>query len=287
MEEQNVHKKLEDWIGKEELKKDTVTAAPVYGMRSLLDYDDMIVDSGVELPELWHWLYFLPAIRQSRLGEDGHPKRGGFLPPVTLPRRMWVGGSFRFLNSLKVGDMIERKSRIESVKEKEGKSGKLVIVSVMHSIYNKEELALEEIQDIVYREAPGKNSGAPKTDPLPENIDWAETFTPDPVKLFRFSALTFNSHRIHYDYPYAMGDEGYPGLVVHGPFTALLLLEAYKRNANGKKIKSYSFKAVSPLFDTDIITLAGSKSQNDHTTELWAANSERRIAMQSTVTWSE
>lgn len=262
---------LQQWIGKTETRTDSVTAAPVAALAATLDIDP----PGEILPPLWHWLYFLPFDRQSELGPDGHAKRGGFLPPVDLPRRMWAGGRLEFHRPLRIGDTITRVSRIAGVKFKEGRSGPLVFVLVRHEIGNARGLALTEEHDIVYRE----HSSAVTT-PLsaPTDAAWERVIHPDDVLLFRYSALTFNGHRIHYDRRYATEVEGYPGLVVHGPLLATLLIGLVPAT-----VSRFEFRAVSPIFDTADFVVAG-RPRDAHTIDLWAKNASGALAMTATAT---
>jgi 3-methylfumaryl-CoA hydratase len=185
------------------------------------------------LPELWHWLYFLPHARQSEIGPDGHPKRGGFLPPVPLPRRMWAGGRLEWIKPLVVGDAIERTSTIQSVTHKSGRTGDLIFVLVRHEISNAAGIALTEEHDIVYRDAPAPDDKPVTPTAAPSDATWTKTIHPDDVLLFRYSALTFNGHRIHYDRRYVTEVEGYPGLIVHGPLIATLLVDLVRQSIPG------------------------------------------------------
>ena len=204
--------KLQGWVGKTETVSDILTAAPVRALSATLDRDDADPVAGTPLPELWHWLYFLPIARQSGLGPDGHPQRGGFLPPVPLPRRMWAGGRLQWHQQvLQVGDAVTRASRIESVTHKSGRTGDLVFVLVTHEVRNAHGLALTEEHDIVYRANPQAGDPVPSPQAAEKNASWSDTVTPDDVLLFRYSALTFNGHRIHYDRDYARDVEGYRG----------------------------------------------------------------------------
>ncbi|WP_028206052.1 FAS1-like dehydratase domain-containing protein [Paraburkholderia nodosa] len=268
----------EAWVGRKAESADRVTEAPVRLMQATLD----AVEAGVlpsELPPLWHWLYFLPGERQSGIGPDGHPKRGGFLPPIGLPRRMWAGGRLQFLLPLSVGEPIRRVSTIKCVQSKSGRSGQLVFVTVLHEISSLSGVVIREEQDIVYRDAPAPGAAAPQPVMAPTDEQFGCTVTPDPVLLMRYSALTFNGHRIHYDRPYAMQEEGYPGLVVHGPLIATLLMETLRAERPEKTVRSFEFKAVSPLFDITPFTVNGKLEGG--TAHLWARGSEGHLAMQA------
>ena len=215
--------RLTDWIGRTETATETLRPFPADALAATLDRDESYPE-GAALPDLWHWLYFLPLHKLSESGRDGHAARGGFLPPVPLPRRMWAGSRFRFHAPLRVGVQALRRSTILKVEEKQGRSGPLCFVTVGHELIDGDTLCIAEEHDIVYREDPAPGAPAPAPQPAPEGSAFHRVISPDPVLLFRYSALTFNGHRIHYDQPYATGVEGYPGLVVHGPLLATLLM---------------------------------------------------------------
>ncbi|HEX7043310.1 MAG TPA: MaoC family dehydratase N-terminal domain-containing protein [Burkholderiales bacterium] len=271
---------LRTWIGKTEVHHDTLPPTPAAALAAALDREDS-PGPGDALPPLWHWIYFLLPLRQSQLGVDGHPKRGGFLPPVPLPRRMWAGGRFEFHRPLYLGAPATRVSRIADVAYKEGRSGPLVFVQVRHEISDDAGLAIAEDQDIVYREAPrpGEPAAVPKQ--APSEFAWRREIRPDPVLLFRYSALTFNGHRIHYDHPYATQVEGYPGLVVHGPLIATLLVDLLRRNVTDAVVSRFSFRAVSPLFDTGPFHIYGKPAGDGKTVRLWAGARDGRLAMEA------
>jgi 3-methylfumaryl-CoA hydratase len=286
---------LRDWIGREETQHDIITAAPVTALAATLDHDPHPVPDGSALPPLWHWLYFTPRPRASAVGPDGHARRGGFLPPVPLPRRMWAGGRLVFHEPLRVGDAVTRTSRIASVDIKHGRSGPLVFVTVQHELHTARGLAISEAHDIVYRDAPIPGAPAPTPTAAPDNATCSREVTPDPVLLFRYSALTFNGHRIHYDRPYAMQEEGYPGLVVHGPLIATLLLDLLQRemrrheraDAAPAVVTRFSFKALRPLCDIHPFAIGGRISHDRDgdtpgTVQLWARDHEGWLAMQAT-----
>ncbi|KGC07229.1 hypothetical protein DM81_4015 [Burkholderia multivorans] len=274
---------LDAWIGRREDSADRITPAPIRLLRATLDDAEPSALPDV-LPPLWHWLYFLPGERQSNIGTDGHARRGGFLPPVALPRRMWAGGRLQFLRPLAVDTPIQRRSTIANVQSKSGRSGQLVFVTVLHEIGDAQGVAIREEQDIVYRDAPppaAAGTPAPAPQPAPTDEQYSRIVTPDPVLLMRFSALTFNGHRIHYDRPYAMEEEGYPGLVVHGPLIAMLLMEELRRRHPDKTIRAFDFKAVSPLFDTAPFTVNG--KLEGHTARVWARGPQGQLAMQANI----
>ena len=279
---------LQSWQGKSETTPDTATAAPVRALSATLDRDDPAPVPGTPVPPLWHWLYFLPHARQSEIGPDGHPRRGGFLPPVPLPRRMWAGGRLRWEagNPLQVGQEVQRTSTIRSVTHKAGRSGELLFVLVEHRFSNANGVALTEEHDIVYRAAAqaGDPAPQPQKPPLQAQAVWSRTIVPDDVLLFRYSALTFNGHRIHYDRQYVTEVEGYPGLIVHGPLIATLLIDLLRRSLPGARVAAFEFKAVRPTFDLHPFSVHGKPSADGKTVELWAQDHEGWLTMQATAT---
>ncbi len=266
---------LKAWTGRTETLKDVVTAAPPRMLRATLDLPlDALADG---LPPLWHWLFFLPSARASELGPDGHPRRGGFLPPVPLPRRMWAGGQLEFFHPLRLGDAIERTSTIEDVSVKSGRTGELCFVRVRHEVKSPRGLALREFHDIVYRPNPAPGAAAPAYD-MAADGEWCERVVPDEVLLFRYSALTFNGHRIHYDRRYVTGVEGYGGLIVHGPLMATLLAGLGARHFGGREAKSFSFRALKPVIDLQPFDVCGAPQGGD-AAELWIRDFEGHRAM--------
>ncbi|HEY9067504.1 MAG TPA: MaoC family dehydratase N-terminal domain-containing protein [Burkholderiaceae bacterium] len=272
---------LKAWLGRTETQSDNIAAAPLQALAATLDVDV----PATALPPLWHWIFFTPKARAGEIGPDGHPRRGGFLPPVALPRRMWAGGRLEWHAPLHVGDAATRTSRIVKVDEKQGKSGALVFVTVRHEISGPRGLALTEEHDIVYRgEAPRPRPGAaaPPAQPAPADAAFAREIVPDPVLLFRYSALTFNGHRIHYDRRYATEVEGYPGLVVHGPLIATLLMDLARRERPALLPRRFSFKAVHPVFDIHPFAVCG-RDEAPGCLALWARDAEGRLAMLATL----
>ncbi|MFT3819297.1 MAG: MaoC family dehydratase N-terminal domain-containing protein [Rubrivivax sp.] len=269
------------WIGRSESRRDVLGASPVARMAATLDRADLAPTEASELPPLWHWLYFLPDAPGAELGEDGHPRRGGFLPPITLPRRMWAGSRITFHAPLHIGEPVERSSRITAVEPRSGKSGPLVFLKLTHHITGPRGLAITEEQDIVYREAapPGAPAAA-KAPPAPEGASFSRRITPTATLLFRFSALTFNAHRIHYDRDYATRVEGYPALVVHGPLIATLLLDLVSRERPDARVLRFDFKAVSPLFDDAAFEVCA-RDDGAKRLSLWAQNAAGDLAMQA------
>ena len=277
---------LRSWEGRSETLSDEIVAAPLRGQSALLDRDDARQSAGSEVPPLWHWLYFLPQAPQSQIGPDGHPLRGGFLPPVPLPRRMWAGGRLQWQtnNPLRVGDAAQKRSRIASVQHKSGRTGDLLFVAVEHAFYNAQGLCLSETHDIVYRAAalPGTPEVLPTA--AETGAPWQREWVPDPVSLFRYSALTFNGHRIHYDRSYVTQEEGYPGLIVHGPLIATLLVDLVRRQVPQARLASFQFRAVRPTFDLHPFRLNGRPCADGKTIELWACDHEGWLTMQAQAT---
>jgi len=262
-----------DWIGKTETSTDIVTAGPVMGLSATLDREDPPPQPGDPLPPLWHWLYFLDRHRASELGPDGHARRGGWLPPISLPRRMWAGSRFEFHHPLCIGDHMTRETRVIDIQEKTGRSGPLVFVVVRHEISTSAGWAIAEEHDIVYR----YHGPAAPVQPAPADAAWERTVQAGDVLLFRYSALTFNAHRIHYDRRYATEVEGYPGLVVHGPLIATLLMDLLRRQQPKANVARFSFRAVSPLFDTAPFSVCGKPDGNK--VNLWAKAAAGNLAM--------
>nr|ART37357.1 E35 [uncultured bacterium]ART40027.1 K242 [uncultured bacterium] len=319
---------LKQWTGRSETVQDVLHAKPLVLFSAMLDRQDSPPKAGDEIPPFWHGLYFLTATRQSELGADGHPPRGGFLPPVPLPRRMFAGAQVDFVRPLHVEQAVERRSTILGVSQKQGRSGEMVFLQLQHEISDAAGVCVVETQDIVYREDPGsatanaqaaptikpsatapqrdfpevdsKLRGAPQehllrgapqeyllrgvspapTFPAMEAL-WSRTIVPDPVLLFRYSALTFIGHRIHYDYPYTTEVEGYPGLVVHGPLQATLLLDLLRRELPQCVPQRFVFRAVNPLFCTGAFRVCGAPS-GEGQYSLWIEDQLGNITMQAT-----
>ena len=275
---------LQSWIGRSERLEDTIHPTPVAALTATLDHPAAPMLAGTALPPLWHWLYFLPMHRQSEIGADGHARRGGFLPPVPLPRRMWAGSQFEFRAPIRVGDQVARTSTIDDVTLKEGRTGKLVFVKVRHEIRCNGEAtpALVEFHDIVYREAQAPGDVPPPPQAAPTDAAWRRQIVPDDVLLFRYSALTFNGHRIHYDRQYVTQVEGYPGLIVHGPLIATLLMDLLRRQLPDADVASFRFKAVRPTFDLDAFHVSGQPQADGKTIRLWASDHEGWLTMDAT-----
>lgn len=272
------------WIGKSETNTDVLSLGPLKAMAATLDKSIITFTQGQALPPLWHWLYFLNPVRQSKLARDGHAEKGDFLPTIPLPRRMWAGSRFDFHQGLYAGEQAERISSIKSVKVKQGRSGQLAFVCVGHEVMGENGLALYEEHDIVYRDNPVAGAKAPEPIAAPEQADFHKSITPDPVLLFRYSALTFNSHRIHYDREYVTQEEGYPGLIVHGPLLATLLVDTLLENTNGGRLSQFQFKALKPVFDLNSFQVCGSRGDAEGSYRLWIQDHQGALCMDATAT---
>ncbi|MBR0666439.1 hypothetical protein GXW71_18915 [Roseomonas hellenica] len=266
---------LPDWIGRWRESEDELTRPAMRRLAAMLDREGVALASGAAVPPHWAAVLFDDAAPQGRLGPDGHPLKGDFLPPVPLPRRMLGGRRLTYHAPPRIGDLLRRRSEITAITPKTGKSGRLVFVTLRHSVTGPEGLVSVEEQDIAYREAaaPGQKPAAPEAAGPARAAEWTDAFAPDPVLLFRYSALTFNGHRIHYDADYARGEEGYPALVVNGGLTTLMLLEAASRRAGGRPLLRYAARTVRPLFCGRAATLNGAGAA------LWAADAEGALAL--------
>ena len=271
---------LRQWVGNRETRTDVATAWPVAALAATLDRRDPAPAADTAIPPGWHWLYFLETTPASELGPDGHTKRGGFLPPVTLPRRMWAGGRLEFRREIKVGEALTRDSEVISLEPKQGKSGSLIFVTVRHTVSCAGKVAVVEEHDIVYREAAKPGEAPPLGKQAPEQAAWRREIVAGPIMLFRYSALIFNANRIHYDVDYCR-EAGYPGLVVHGPLQALLLLDLCRRN-DARPVKRFDYRALHPIFHTEQFTANGEPDASAAKAELWTANGAGSYAMTAT-----
>lgn len=275
---------LRQWIGRTQDATDIITAQLVKGLRATLFLDVGTPVEGDIAPFTTHWCLAQPVVAMSEIGSDGHPARGGFLPPVPLPRRMWAGGQIEFIDPLRVGDMVTRSSRISDVTMKTGSTGALCFVSVDHTITTPRGVAIKERHDIVYRDLapPGDTKAALAPAPAPA-AKHRESHMADPVLLFRYSALTFNGHRIHYDRNYVTKVEGYPGLIVHGPLQASLLIEFAAKLRGGKPPAKFVYRGVQPLFDGAEFSVNGNEVAAG--LEVWTANAAGVPTMKGTASW--
>lgn len=269
-----------EWIGKEDVVIDAVSEDLVRRFHATLDLPGEASSAGSAAPALVHYCLAPPIVATSALGVDGHPQRGGFLPPMPLPRRMWAGSRLIFKNPIRVGDVVRRTSRISDVSVKQGRTGALAFVTVDHVLDVAGEVAIHETQDIVYR---GFGGTSTPSQPPAEASAHRRTIDASPPLLFRYSALTFNGHRIHYDRTYAMNEEGYPGLVVHGPLQATFLLH-HAIAIRGTTPTEFSFRSQTPLFDAAPMHL-DAQVNGDRMT-LWTSRPEGPIAMRAEANWS-
>ena len=271
---------LTTWIGRRARAEDVIAPGPVARLAATLDREDGLPQPGDVLPPAWYWPYFLGDARQSGLGPDGHEARGGLLPPIALPRRMWAGGRFAFHKPLHVGERATRESEIVAITPKQGRAGRLVFVTVRHLIAGESGAAVEEEHDIVYRETPRPDTPPPAPVAAPAKAVWRREVAVDPALLFRFSALTFNSHRIHYDRDYCRDVEGYPGLVVHGPLMVLLLLDLVRRERPRDWLAGFDYRALAPVFDGAPLAVCGAPGEDGRSATLWIAGPGGGTAMQ-------
>jgi 3-methylfumaryl-CoA hydratase len=259
----------------EEISQTDYISTDVLNRMSLtLDYD-LTFDTGDIVPKLWHWLFFLPHVKASEEGTDGHPETGGFIPSIEgLDRRMWAGSRFRFHNDLHASKYARKTSRVVSVTEKQGRSGGLGFVLVRHEVYQDDRHVLSEEHDIVYKQAPKSETTVDKVNATlsapAKTAQWSETIKPNPVLLFKYSALTFNGHRIHYDRDFCKNEFGFPGLVVQGPLIATLLIELIRKNMPDADVLEYAFRIKGPIFDFQTFKVEGCREGD--VVSLWALN---------------
>jgi 3-methylfumaryl-CoA hydratase len=276
---------LRTHIGRRLTATDVIQPGPANLLRLALGRPETELRPGDALPPAWLALYFLPRFGPDELRPDGSPRDAGVVPAMPLPRRMFAGESVRAERPLRIGDAIRRETELADISVKSGGTGTLVFATVVSRIFGPDGLAVEEERRTVFREEvkAGLGNQAPRREPAPAEVPWRRTVTADPVLLFRFSALTFNSHRIHYDRAWAMDTEGYPGLVVHGPLTTTLLID-FARDCNpGRTVRSYATQARAPLFDTAPFELRGRPTADGRGAELWAVTPEGTIAMSADV----
>lgn len=273
---------LQGWIGRSETARDLVTTSALAGLAATLDRDDPLAEPGDAARPGGHWLFFHPRVPQSALNDAGHPQTGEFLPPPPLPRRLWAGGRLIFHRPLRVGETIERISTIRDITMKQGRGGALVFVLVHHAVSAGEALAVEEEHDIVYREAAKPDQKPPSPRPAPADAVWTRTVMPDPMLLFRFSALTFNAARIHYDRRYVTETEGYPGLIVNARLVAIMLMDLCQSHFDGAPMTGFDYRFLRPMYDTDRFTLGCTPAADGRSAELWAADADGNLSMTAT-----
>jgi 3-methylfumaryl-CoA hydratase len=274
---------LQTWIGREQVVVDDLSPHPARALSAALErpgYTPPLPVVGDALPPAWQWLYFVDTPSRLQTGADGHPRTGGFLPPVPLPRRMWAAGHFTVHAPLVLGTPAEKHSVVSHVDLKQGSSGTLVFVTVTHTLRQGGQVCIDEEQNLVYRAMPTAPAPLPVGESAPLDADWRIAVQPDPVLLFRFSALTYNGHRIHYDRPYAIEQEFYPALVVHGPLQATLLADSVRAHCPGCGITDFRFRAQRPLFDTDTLWVCGKRAGDR--VALWTESHDGFIGMTAT-----
>ncbi len=269
---------LTDWIGRSRTTRDTIDASQLAKIAATFDCPAAALDQLAFLPAGWHWAFFAEITPLSGIGRDGHQALGEFLPPVTLPRRMWASGDLKITRPLSIGETVDKTSTIMSVEEKHGRSGKLIFVRVGHEFHGDRGGDMHEEHQIVYREAPVPGTSPPEPVLPPHQPDHSLTLTATPVQLFRYSAITFNSHRIHYDVDFCRDKEGYDGLIIHGPLTATLLMDMACRQAPGKQLNTFTFRALSPLTHIHPFSLHVRKTADD-AFSVWACNHRGELAM--------
>ena len=270
---------LSSWVGNRQTQTDVIAPQRVRDLAATLGHPQPARTAA--LPPGWHWIFFNSFVPRAEVGTDGHPRRGGFLPPVPLPRRMWAGGRIDYLAPLPLGCEATKTSEILRVETKSGRRGNLVFVTVRHTLGFGATTCIVEEQDIVYREAPQPGAPVPVADPAPATASWGFDVVPDPVLLFRYSALTSNGHRIHYDRDYARTEEGYRDLVVHGPLLATFLQDLARSARPAARLRQFSFRGLAPVFaDAPFHVEAGTGAQ-DNELALWIRDAAGGQAMQA------
>jgi 3-methylfumaryl-CoA hydratase len=282
MPEYNIDK-LQNWVGRSETVEDVISLATIENMNATLGRASNELKVGDPLPPSWQWLFFNRGVAPDSLGRDGHVAKSNFAPPMPLPRRMWAGNKVEVTKSLTIGQPAKRLTVIEEITEKNGRSGQLVFLRERSEITDENGGSLIDRRTIVFRADAGQ-SEAPKVSPARTDAAWQQKVEPDPVLLFRYSALTFNSHRIHYDREYTTGVEGYPALLVHGPLTATLLMNLLRQEMPTAMVRDFNVRAMAPLFDNKSFSVNGKPTEDGTAVHLWAATAEGDLAMTIDVT---
>jgi 3-methylfumaryl-CoA hydratase len=277
---------LKKELGRKIVDEDVVTEAPIKAMLATFDRDEKVPGPGEPIAPGWHLLYLHSYARRAQLGRDGAAAEGGVLPKIPMPRRMYAGSTFTFEGDIRVGDKLRRELEFSDVQLREGSTGTLIVTTQTRRIFTPRGLALSEAANTVFREdpKPGTKSGVPVREEAPKDVPWRRTITPDPVMLFRYSAITFNPHRIHYDRTYCIETEGYPGLVVHGPFAQQCLFDLLRDSMPGRKIRTFAVRARAPLFDTAPFDVIGRPTADGKGAELWTVTPKGTVAAQATAT---
>ncbi len=277
---------LRKQLGRKIEDEDIVTEAPIRSMIATFDRKDKVPGPGEPIAPGWHLLYLHSHARPAQLGRDGAAFEGGVLPKIPMPRRMYAGSTFTFDGDIRVGDKLRREIEFTDIQSRSGSTGNLIVTTQTRRIFTPRGLALTEAANTVFREdpKPGEKSGVPVRDPAPSDVPWRRTIKPDAVMLFRYSAITFNPHRIHYDRTYCIETEGYPGLVVHGPFAQQCIFDLLRDSLPGRKIKTLAVRARAPLFDTAPFDVIGRPTADGKGAELWTVTPKGTIAAQATAT---
>ncbi|MFZ5782628.1 MAG: FAS1-like dehydratase domain-containing protein [Pseudomonadota bacterium] len=275
-------------LGRKVEDEDVVTQAPLKAMIATFDRPDRVPGEGEPIAPGWHLCFLHSYARPAQLGRDGAAFEGGVLPKIPMPRRMYAGSTFTFDGDIRVGDRLRRETEFTDVQLREGSTGTLIVTTQTRRIFTPRGLALTEAASTVFREdpKPGAKSGVPVRDAAPTDVPWRRTMTPDPVMLFRYSAITFNPHRIHYDRTYCIETEGYPGLVVHGPFAQQCLFDLLRDSVPGRAIRTFTVRARAPLFDTAPFDVIGRPTADGKGAELWTVTPKGTIAAQATATFA-
>jgi 3-methylfumaryl-CoA hydratase len=277
---------MQDWVGRQQTVEALVTAYQANVLAATLDRDDPPFRDGDALPPGWQVMYIRDVTRLKDSAEDGHPMRGGeFAPPIPLPRRMWAGTKTTYHQPVMVGETIVKTTTIKAITPKTGKTGQLVFIKLTAEIAGASGVAVTEEQDVVYREMAKPGTAPPQPQPAPTDPAWSRVMHPSPVLLFRWSALTMNSHRIHYDRPYVTGVEGYPGLLVQGSFTQVLLLDLFRREMPQATLKTFDVRAVSSLYDNNDFFVEGAPGADGRSASLWTRNHQGGLAMTAQATF--
>ncbi|UYN94156.1 MAG: MaoC family dehydratase N-terminal domain-containing protein [Enhydrobacter sp.] len=273
-------------LGRKIVDEDVVTEAPIKAMLATFDRDEKVPEAGEPIAPGWHLLYLHSYARRAQLGKDGAAAEGGVLPRIPMPRRMYAGSTFTFDGDIRVGDRLRRELEFSDIQLRQGSTGNLIVTTQTRRIFTPRGLALTEAANTVFREEvkPGQKTGVPVREEAPKDVPWRRTITPDPVMLFRYSAITFNPHRIHYDRTYCIETEGYPGLVVHGPFAQQCLFDLLRDSLPGRRIKTFAVRARAPLFDTSPFDVIGRPTQDGKGAELWTVTPKGTIAAQAAAT---
>ena len=279
---------LRKQLGRKIEDEDTVTEAPIRAMIATFDRGDKVPAPGEPIAPGWHLLYLHSHARPAQLGRDGAAFEGGVLPKILMPRRMYAGSTFTFDGDIRVGDKLRREIEFTDIQQRSGSTGNLIVTTQTRRIFTPRGLALTEANSTVFREdpKPGEKSGTPVREQAPTDVPWRRTITPGPVMLFRYSAITFNPHRIHYDRTYCIETEGYPGLVVHGPFAQQCLFDLLRDSQPGRKLKTFAVRAHAPLFDTAPFDVIGRSTEDGKGAELWTVTPKGTIAAQATATFA-